>query len=518
MTISRCTLATLLFAGGLAAAPPLRADDGTEAAERAQAVLRHYCLTCHGGKGELLKADLQVLDRNLLLQRKLVRPRDAAGSLLLQLVDYGAMPPGELPKPQPGEVRALREWIASGAADFPSNHGDAYVIRQIQNDMLTLDAKKELPYQRYISFNHLLTDDPAADPTLWRDALLKALNHLSLKPEPVPVTAIDPMGAIFRVDERRLGWDVQPFETPEKTANRLDLFDLVLLEYPFATVLPRFDGGQKILAEFMRKANPVRPILYVRGDWFVTMATQSPLYEDLLQLPRTLTGPDGLDAKILAAGKPARAGFLDSKSSRLPQLVERRAASGGAYWRTLDVGTARDMQGLLREAASNAERGGLMWFSLPNGFNGYYLAESVPDVGGKRLVRLAQSAPPDWVADPQAPGQIAHNGLSCMRCHESGVMNFSDAVRSALDEQTATDREKLSPLFPGKEVMDKLLADDAARFQTAVKAAFGGPLEREPLGPVGPQEWPVAYDPVFAAPMREMLEAVLHAALEWARI
>lgn len=41
---------------------------------------------------------------------------------------------------------------------------------------------------------------------------------------------------------------------------------------------------------------------------------------------------------------------------------------------------------------------------------------------------------------------------------------------------------------------------------------------REPLGPVGPQEWPVAYDPVFAAPMREMLEAVLHAALEWARI
>ena len=40
---------------------------------------------------------------------------------------------------------------------------------------------------------------------------------------------------------------------------------------------------------------------------------------------------------------------------------------------------------------------------------------------------------------------------------------------------------------------------------------------REPLGPVESQDWPVAYDPVFAAPMRATLEAVLHIALEWAK-
>src|SRR5207244_1818232 len=103
------------------------------------------------------------------------------------------------------------------------------------------------------------------------------------------------------------GWDMKPFDAKDPkdpkapaTASFVDLFDLVLLEYPFATLPSRFAGDQKPLADYMRKANPVRPILYVRGDWFVSTATQSPLYEDLLRLPRVLTGPDGLEGKIAA--------------------------------------------------------------------------------------------------------------------------------------------------------------------------------------------------------------------------
>ena len=213
----------------------------------------------------------------------------------------------------------------------------------------------------------------------------------------------------------------------------------------------------------------------------MTMATQPPLYEDLLHLPRTLAG---LEAKITAGDKGARAAFLDAKSSRLPQLVEHRPAANGAYRRTFDMGPLKDLKSLLHEASSDGERGGLMLFSLPNGLNGYYIAENVPDEKDKRLVRQAPTAPTAWVADLQAADQVARNGLSCIRCHESGMATFADASRPALDDLSPGDKGKLAPLFPGKEAMDKLLADDQARFQAAVKAVHGGPLEREPLGPV----------------------------------
>ncbi|RJG43033.1 N-formylglutamate deformylase [Mesorhizobium sp. DCY119] len=40
---------------------------------------------------------------------------------------------------------------------------------------------------------------------------------------------------------------------------------------------------------------------------------------------------------------------------------------------------------------------------------------------------------------------------------------------------------------------------------------------REPIGPVGPDNWPVPYDPDFAAPMRKTLTNILETALGWAR-
>jgi N-formylglutamate deformylase len=40
---------------------------------------------------------------------------------------------------------------------------------------------------------------------------------------------------------------------------------------------------------------------------------------------------------------------------------------------------------------------------------------------------------------------------------------------------------------------------------------------REPIGPVGPENWPVAYDPDFAAGMRTTLMNILETAIRWAR-
>ncbi len=40
---------------------------------------------------------------------------------------------------------------------------------------------------------------------------------------------------------------------------------------------------------------------------------------------------------------------------------------------------------------------------------------------------------------------------------------------------------------------------------------------REPIGPVGRENWPAAYDPEFAAPMRRTLTNILETAIRWAR-
>ena len=73
----------------------------------------------------------------------------------------------------------------------------------------------------------------------------------------------------------------------------------------------RLLGG--LAQEFLELANQVRPVPYVRSDWFVSIVTQPPLYEDFLQLPRTIKELEtllGVDsAANLTNAKVVRAGL-----------------------------------------------------------------------------------------------------------------------------------------------------------------------------------------------------------------
>ena len=360
MTTFRRILLVLSLA---ALAPPtLRAADTDETAGRADQVLRKYCRQCHAGPADRVKGDLQVLDLRALRRRKVVRAGKPAESELFQLVECGSMPPGGLPKPGPAEVDVLKEWIGARANDFPPEYGDVYVMKQIAKDLAVVSARnpKDVKFQRYVSFNHLLAEDADPDPDLWQAALLKALNHLSLEPKAAGVTPIDPpANTIFRFDEATgsdLGWQLQPYQATDAKApaapkaSDVDLFDLLLLEYPYGTLPSRFEGDARVLADYLHRANPVRPILYVRGDWLISTATQPPLYEDLLRLPRTLAGKGGLETIYMVGGMPARAAFVHSKMSGGPQLVERRDDAGGpagpgAYSRHVRPGPGRGREG-----------------------------------------------------------------------------------------------------------------------------------------------------------------------------
>jgi mono/diheme cytochrome c family protein len=464
---TRCRAAAALLlagltAGGAAAAAPSAED----AAEAARAVLFKNCVACHGPKETKPREGLSVLDSELLLGRKLVRPNNLDGSELWQLVECGTMPPGVRPKLVQADRDTLREWIASGARPFLPASGEAYALYYVRKD-LQKQPRDDLRFQRYVSFNHLLGEPGAPSPAACRDALAVAVNHLSWKADPFRPEAVDPMETVFRLDLHKLGWDVEPFDL-ERGPNNQDhitatLFDLVALDYPYASPAGRLDGDLQPLADYLTAVTPkpLRPVLYVRGDWFVAAATRPPLYADLLRLPRTL---QGLEDKLNPNAAALRGGLADSTVSRGNRVVERRVTKAGAYWRTYEAGPPKDKTALPDAAVRAADLPGLALFSLPNGLNGYYITDFAALGGGKREARFAEAAPADWVSDAQAPDRAARAGLSCVRCHAHGVQPFTDALK--------------------KDDLDGPLAADRKRYDEALERAAGHAPDAEALGRV----------------------------------
>jgi serine/threonine-protein kinase len=490
--------------------PGLHAREPTpgELAARVKEIFRSRCLECHGGSKT--NAGVKILDHALLVKgKKKVIPGRPDASPLFRLItsrDGSMMPPEGQPRLSPADVTAVRRWIRADAPPFPKDVapppekdrdpklkgvvGVAHVLNSILADVRRLPPE-ERPHQRYFSFNHLLTRGATREELdLHRDALAKAVNHLSWERRLVRPRPIDPgTNTIFAVDIGRLGlgWDRQPFQRIRdgKAVGRskLNLFDLVLLEYPYGTVYQDSDTLDRLAEEYLIPAGLVRPIPYVRADWFVSVATQPPLYEDLLRLPRDLKELEtllGVDAGAnLRRDVVRRAGLAVSGVSHSNRVLERHPARYGAYWKSFDFRSSKGRDNIFQDPIRLQPAGGEVVFNLPNGLQGYFLA----DGRGRRLA----SAPTDIVTDRFAEDRTIRNGLACMRCHDRGLKGFTDAMRPAvqrLSDSSGLDRRRLLRLYPPQAELDKLLGQDEERFLGALHDALDKPPVGEPLVPV----------------------------------
>ena len=365
--------------------------------------------------------------------------------------------------------------------------GVEVVLEAILQDVRRLPEEVR-PFARYFSLNHLLAAGASPEELeLHRDALAKAINHLSWQKGLVRPEPIEPTRTVFRVDFRDLGWHQHPFEriVDGKPAgpSRLNLFDLALLEYPYGVVPEDSETFDRLATEFLGPAGQVRPIPFVRADWFVSTATQPPLYEDFLQLPFTLKELQRrLDVDVeadLRDGRARRAGMTVSDVSRNNRAVERHPARHGAYWESFDFRTSKAEENLFRDPLNLNPAGGEVIFHLPNGLQGYALA----DARGNRL----EAAPTEIVTDKFAEDRTVRNGLSCIRCHDAGMKPFTDAVRPTVERLPGSpgfDKQRVLQLYPGQPEMDRLLKEDAGRFAIALRQALGNAPVREPLIPV----------------------------------
>jgi serine/threonine-protein kinase len=464
---------------------PASAPAADEIASRADAILRKHCLACHGQEGQKVRGNLKVLDRAVLLdaERKIVVPRKPDESELVKQVEGETMPPGTRPKLSADERKALRDWVAAGApaapapdatakpdADLRRPLGGEYVLQSVLNDVRQL-ADADRRSARYFSLTHLLAGGVSKDELAQhRDALARAVNVLSWKRGLVRPVAVEPTRTVFRIDLRDLGWDRPLLRKGQNSGH--NLFDLALLEYPYGVIVADSPAYQALLREFVGPAGLARPVPCVRADWFVSTATQPPLYHDFLGLPTTLAGLErllGVDAAAdVRDGRAVRGGVVSSGVSRNNRVVERHAARYGAYWKSFDFRTSQGQENIFEDPIDLHPAGGEMIFALPNGLHGYFITNAK----GERI----DAAPTGIVTDAYASDRVVRNGLSCMRCHERGIKIFSDAVRPTLlkvSGATAFDRGHALRLYPAQAALDRLLKADEEAFVAALRKLHG---------------------------------------------
>jgi hypothetical protein len=92
---------------------------------KARTILKEHCFQCHGEDPDNMEGDgLAILDYKMLVERKLIVPRQPGKSPLIKKVELGTMPPPDEGAPvPPTEIKVLRAWIEGGALPFAGESG-----------------------------------------------------------------------------------------------------------------------------------------------------------------------------------------------------------------------------------------------------------------------------------------------------------------------------------------------------------------------------------------------------------
>jgi hypothetical protein len=476
-------LTTSVFAQVVAAPEVYKPANDVEA--KAQAVLEKHCSRCHQN-GKLVKkekpskgfGDVMQLDA-LAANPKRILPGNPDGSTLFQVIANKQMPydlyqEGDFEKPSvdPADLEALRAWIVQKGTEGdnqckPYDAGYKGLVNVMYQDLGNLPEHRRRN-TRYLSLANLkagCATDSEMD--VYRQGAIRLLNSLSTNSDVITLqdSLIGDDKVIVRFNLDDLNW------TPE-------LWEEIISHYPYG-VRP-FDSQYEALTGATYTGIP-----YVRADWLAFFGARPLLYNKILNLPPTyqeLEKQLGVDTfENLRKYLAKRSGFKESGVSQNNRLIERHPISG-YFWTSYDFAGTKTKQNLLEfplgpqgvfgSAYSYADDfafdhdGGETIFSLPNGFQGYYLNKA----DGTSL----EKGPTEIVRDLSRTDLAVTNGISCMGCHDQGMKNAADDVRSHIVDNRllpAEAREAVKALYPEKAEMDKIIDQDRKRFIDALEKA-----------------------------------------------
>ena len=447
-------------------------------AQDAHAIFEQSCLICHGPDGAY--KETLLIEHNALIQNGTVVPGNPdASELYNRLVTTDAakrMPLGQ-PQLSTQAIDTIRNWILAGAPDWaaaPTTDADfispSEVLNTIETHLMSLSSF-DRAFARYFTLTHLY--NAGVTPSIlqeYRKALYKLVNSLSWELEVTNPQPIDPQGTILYIDLRHYEWDVN------------DGWGQIEAEYPYHI---SFDAPeQSVLKEQLTllQGEMKSDIPSIHVDWFVAQASLPPLYHDLLSLPltdrelETRLEVDVLRNLLNAPGvRVWRAGTNNSGVSNNNRVIERHTSRYGAYWKSYDFAGSVGTQNIFTHPLSFTHDGGEAIFNLPNGLQGYYLANA----SGFRL----DAAPINIVSNPAASDPTVRNGLSCFGCHTEGMKTFEDQVRSVIESNAtpAYDKAQALRLYVEQSEMDARLGEDMDRYRVALTKTGGAVDDIEPI-------------------------------------
>jgi hypothetical protein len=322
---------------------------------------------------------------------------------------------------------------------------------------------------RYITLTNFYNAcAPETDMVRYRQGTVKLLNSLSRSSDVLKMRTVDQDQSIIAFNLDDLGWT-------EADWNK------IIATYPYA-MKPDATIYKTVSEE------TGTPLAWLRGDWFAFTASRPPLYYQLLKLPETFAGlekEEKVDVKSnIEKFLAKRAGFQNSGVSKHNRLIERHAIPTGYFWTSYDFKGDKPEQSLFihplgpdGESAFKHD-GGESIFSLPNGFQAYYLNTAK----GDRI----DKGPTDIVLDDSQLDRAVTNGISCMGCHNQGIRQATDDIRKhVLSDRTFSKdvRTQVEALYPSQEEFKDLLDQDASRFKSAMERAGLDPdLDSQTVG------------------------------------
>ena len=374
-------------------------------------------------------------------------------------------------------INTIRNWILAGAPDWTATSSTdgqfispGEILNTIETHLMSL-APFDRAFARYFTMTHLYNAGETAQVLEgYRNGLSKLVNSLSWGIEVINPQPIDPQQTIFYIDLRHYEWDVNDGWTQIEGVYPYH----IAFDAPTETALREQLGG------LQTEMSCDVPSIYI--DWFLATASLPPLYHDLLSLPltdrelETRLEVDVVRNLLNAPGvRVRRAGFNDSGVSNNNRVVERHTSRYGAYWKSYDFAGSVGTQNIFTHPLAFTHDGGEVVFNLPNGLQGYYLANA----SGFRL----EEAPINIVSNPAASDPTVRNGLSCMGCHTEGMKIFEDEVRPVIESNTnpAYDKAQALRLYVEQSKMDTLLGEDMDRYRVALTKTGGAVDDIEPI-------------------------------------
>ena len=447
-------------------------------AQDAYAIFEQSCFICHGPAGSFKESLL--IDHNTLIQNGTVIPGNPNTSELynrLVATDTTKRMPLNQPQLSTQAINTIRDWILAGAPDWTATSSTdgqfispGEILNTIETHLMSL-ASFDRAFARYFTMTHLYNAGETAGVLEgYRNGLSKLVNSLSWGIEVINPQPIDPQQTIFYIDLRHYEWDVNDGWTQIEG----------VYPYHIAFDAPTETALREQLGRLQTEMSCDVPSIYI--DWFLATASLPPLYHDLLSLPltdrelETRLEVDVVRNLLNAPGiRVRRAGFNDSGVSNNNRVVERHTSRYGAYWKSYDFAGSVGTQNIFTHPLAFTHDGGEVVFNLPNGLQGYYLANA----SGFRL----DAAPINIVSNPAASDPTVRNGLSCMGCHTEGMKIFEDEVRPVIESNTnpAYDKAQALRLYVEQSKMDTLLGEDMDRYRVALTKTGGAVDDIEPI-------------------------------------